>query len=31
VLENHEITDGTYNNISSTVSTAAVAGELYRW
>ena len=30
VLESHEITGGTYNNISSTVSTAGLAGELYR-
>ena len=27
VLENHEITGGVYNNIASTVSTLAVAGE----
>jgi len=27
VLENHEITGGVYNNISSTVSTAGLAGE----
>jgi len=29
VLENHEITGGAYNNISSTVSTAGLAGEPY--
>ena len=31
VLESHEITGGAYNNISSTVSTAGLAGEPYRW
>jgi len=31
VLENHEITGGVYNNISSIVSTAGLAGEPYRW
>jgi len=30
VLENHEITGGAYNNVASTVSTASLAGELYR-